>query len=152
EFCWLRLLRDQEGAHFASISEGARGFATRSRLAELYAEQNRSADAEAQWKHALRERPGYLPALRGLGELYLRQERFADLDWLITSSEGSGQGDQAWLETIVLRARRHLATKELDKARQALEHAIDRAPREPFLWRLLSHALLQQGKDGDYAE
>src|SRR5262249_48082655 len=102
--------------------------------------------------HALRERPGYLPALRGLGELYLRQERFADLDWLITSSEGSGQGDQAWLETIVLRARRHLATKELDKARQALEHAIDRAPREPFLWRLLSHALLQQGKDGDYAE
>jgi tetratricopeptide (TPR) repeat protein len=46
EACWLRLLRGQEAAHLASVGEGARGFATRHKLAELYIKQGRFPEAE----------------------------------------------------------------------------------------------------------
>jgi tetratricopeptide (TPR) repeat protein len=82
EACWLRLLRGQEGAHFASVGEGARGFATRHRLAELYVQQGRLADAEAQWKQTLEEQPEYVPAVRGLEALYLGQQRSEKVDGL----------------------------------------------------------------------
>ncbi len=152
EACWLRLLRGQEGAHFASVGEGARGFATRQRLAELYLQQGRLADAEAQWKQALEERPGYLPALRSLGELYLRQQRFGDLDAFVSNLENGASAGQAWLETMILKARKYLAIRQFDQARQILEQATQRAPNEPYVWRLLSDALLQEGKDWDRAE
>jgi GT2 family glycosyltransferase/Flp pilus assembly protein TadD len=152
EACWLRLLRGQEGAHFASVGEGARGFATRQRLAELYLKQGRLADAEAQWKEALKERPGYVPAVRGLGELYLRQQRFEDLDAFVSNLENSTPSGQAWLETMILKARRSLTTRQFDQARQILEQATERVPNEPYVWRLLSDALLQEGKDWDRAE
>ena len=47
---------------------------------------------------------------------------------------------------------RFLHKKEFADARQTLEQATERAPNEPYLWRLLSDALLQEGKDWDRAE
>jgi Flp pilus assembly protein TadD len=118
-------------------------------LAELYFDQGRLAEAEVQWKQALAERPEYPPAVRGLGECYLRHDRLAELDALIAGVGENGQGN---LQTIVLKARRHLAVKEFGQAREVLEQALQQAPHEPYLWRLLSHALLQEGQDWDNAE
>jgi Flp pilus assembly protein TadD len=42
--------------------------------------------------------------------------------------------------------------KEFAEARETLEQATEQAPTEPYLWRLLSDALLQEGKDWNHAE
>jgi tetratricopeptide (TPR) repeat protein len=93
-----------------------------------------------------------LPALQGLGELYLRQQRFTDLDGFIFDLESRDWAGRAWLETMILKGRRWLAAKQFDEARQTLEGAIERTPNEPYLWRLLSDALLKEGKDWNRAE
>ena len=55
-------------------------------------------------------------------------------------------------ESVLLRARGHLARKEFGVARQMLEEAISQAPQSPGLHTLLSYVLLQEGTDPDAAE
>jgi GT2 family glycosyltransferase/Flp pilus assembly protein TadD len=151
EACFLRLLESTERPHFASVAEGLRGHKARHNLAIVYHELGRLAEAEAQWKAALDEQPGFTPSWLGLGELYLAQARLHDLDRVIAGLE-HGVNGYASVEVPILRARRHIARKEFSLARDLLDDAISRKPDSAYLWVILSHALLQEGKDWERAE
>src|SRR5205807_1355896 len=71
ESCFLRLLSEAPPPHFASVDAGLRGFKARHQLAVVYQLQKRSAEAEAQWRLAVQERPDFLPGWTALGDLYL---------------------------------------------------------------------------------
>jgi len=154
EACLLRLLSTQEGPHFASVAEGIRGHLARHNLAVVLREQVRYAEAEAQWLAALQEQPKFSPARLGLAELYLKQGRQQDLEKHLQTLEASSNGtsSQSFIGVTALRARAHMARKEYAEARQLLDEAIARTPRETILWEVLSHALLQEGKDLAHAE
>jgi GT2 family glycosyltransferase/tetratricopeptide (TPR) repeat protein len=152
EGCFLRLLETNEGPHFASVAEGLRGHKARHNLAIVYHEQGRLAEAEAQWKAALDEQQSFTPSWLGLGELYLAQARFRELDLVIAQLEGRASGNGDAVAVSALRARRHIALKEFSAARNILEEAIDLKPGATYLWIVLSHALLQEGKDWERAE
>jgi cytochrome c-type biogenesis protein CcmH/NrfG len=63
-----------------------------------------------------------------------------------------GVNGYASVEVPILRARRHIARKEFSAARYVLEQAIERKPDAVYLWVILSHALLQEGKDWQQGE
>ena len=151
ETCFLRLLETNERPHFASVAEGLRGHRARHNLAIVYREQGRLAEAEAQWNAALDEEPGFMSSLVGLGELYLGQGRLHDLDRVIAGLERGANGYTS-VEVPILRARRHMARREFSAARDVLEEVIRRKPDAVYLWVILSHALLQEGKDWQRAE
>jgi len=45
-----------------------------------------------------------------------------------------------------------MARQDFPSARQMLEAAVESSPQEVVLWIVLSHALLQEGKNWDAAE
>jgi tetratricopeptide (TPR) repeat protein len=149
EACFLRLLDGREAAHFASIDTGLTGYKARHNLAALYQESGRGAEAEALWRQALAEQPEFAPAWLGLGELCLAQGRWPEFDEAVGRLESTQDG---LAEAAVLRARGYLARQEFATARHILEDTINRAPRQLWPRVILSHALLQEGRDWDAAE
>jgi hypothetical protein len=77
-----------QGDHFASVNPGLHGYVTRHNLAVSFRTLSRSEEAEAHWRAALRERPTYEPAWRGLMELLISQERWPELEVLAQGLEG----------------------------------------------------------------
>jgi tetratricopeptide (TPR) repeat protein len=144
-----RLLEAREGDHFASVDPGLRGYKARHNLAVLCHEQGRAAEAEAQWRAAVAERPDFTPAWVGLGELYLAQDRWADLEPAAHHLETTPAGAE---EAALLRARGHLKRREFEAARRLMEGAIARSPQSLRPRVILSHALLQEGRDHAAAE
>jgi hypothetical protein len=59
---------------------------------------------------------------------------------------------QAALEAAMLRARAEMARRDFPAARQRLEEAVGRWPRAVWPRVILSHALLQEGRDPAAAE
>jgi hypothetical protein len=135
--------------YFASVPTGLHGFTTRHLLAQLYRSQGLLGAAESQWQAALAEQPDFIDAWMGLANLCLDQRRWDELQEISVRLERDcGQGHEA----AVLRARGHLARKEFDSARRLLEETIACVPH--WLWPrvLLSHVLLQEGRDWPAAE
>src|SRR5262249_13204719 len=129
--------------YFGSVDDGMRGFRTRHFLAGLYLEQQRACEAEVQLRAALSDRRSFVPAWLGLGDLFLSQGRWAGLEWAARGVAGAGTTAHGEL----FHDRGHLARGEFDAAKQVLEEPIARdltavAPRV-----VLSHVLLQEGKD-----
>src|SRR5439155_15083332 len=89
------------------------------------------------------------PAWLGLGEFYLEQQRWGDVEQVAQRLEN---GDRDSVEAAVLRARGHLARQEFVVARQLLEETRARAPEALWPRVLLSHVLLQEGRDWAAAE
>ena len=153
EKCFLELITGTEASHFASVEEGTRGHIARHHLATLYFQQGRFAEAEAQWQAASAAQPHYTAAWLGLGELYLRQHRFEKLDKILHGPACNGHVvGQGRAGIAHLSATKYLAQREFAFARQVLEQALEKFPREAGLWELLSYALLQQHEDLDAAE
>jgi glycosyltransferase involved in cell wall biosynthesis/Flp pilus assembly protein TadD len=71
--CWSLLLRPQSAEHFASIDTGLCGYKARHNLALMCLEEGDLAEAEAHWRAALAEQPGFAPARLGLGEVWRRR-------------------------------------------------------------------------------
>jgi GT2 family glycosyltransferase/tetratricopeptide (TPR) repeat protein len=139
-----QLLYVQQPPHFASIDAGLQGYKGRHNLGLVYQQQGRLLEAEAQWQAALAERPGFLPSLLGLAELYLGLSRWTEFEGKL----GQLAADpEAALETAVLRARAYLARKEFSAARSILTETIAQNPRVPWPHVILSHVLLQEGRD-----
>jgi tetratricopeptide (TPR) repeat protein len=132
-------------AQFASVDAGLKGYKTRHNLVTLYLQQGRVPEAEYQWQAALAERPDFLPAWLGLGEIYLVQQRWPELEEVL-----SHLGELP--EAAALRARGHLARREFTPARDVLQAAIAGHPQALGPRVLLSHVLLQQGTDWHAAE
>jgi glycosyltransferase involved in cell wall biosynthesis/tetratricopeptide (TPR) repeat protein len=149
EASFLQLLHGSEKAHFASIPEGLRGHITRHNLAVIYKQQGRNAEAEAQWRTVLREVPDYLPARLGLGELCLEQQRWGELEEVASRLDSDGREP---IEGQLFRARAYLARQEFAEARQLLEEMIEVHPTALRPHVLLTHVLLQEGRDPAAAE
>jgi tetratricopeptide (TPR) repeat protein len=118
EACLYQLLESPTAPYIGWVSEGLRGFVARHNLAAIFLEQGRFAEAEAQWRQVLAERPNFLPARQGLGELYLQGQRWAELDGEATYLE---EELDLPVEGASLRAREHLARQEFTAARRRVE-------------------------------
>jgi tetratricopeptide (TPR) repeat protein len=149
EACLLRLLQSREDDHFASVDPGLRGYKARHNLAVLYQEQGRVIEAEVQWKSVTEERPEFTPARLGLGELYLSQGRWSDLEAVLDRLDAS---PSVQLEAEVLRARSALARTDYNEARRVLEKAIAQSPNALRPRVVLSHVLLREDRDSTAAE
>jgi len=149
EDSWLRLLDARRGQYFASEEVGLRGYKTRQLLAEVYRAQGRWTEAEVQWRAALGERTDFGPAWEGLAELYLRQARWPELEELLDKVEGPGTSvpKVGWL-----RARGQYQRGEHAAARRSLRPVIGADPQALGPRVLLSHVLLQEGRDWAAAE
>src|SRR5260370_18745532 len=107
---------------FGSADVGIKGYLTRHQLAFVYYQQGRWEEAETEWKLALADRPGYFDALKGLGEMYLKQSRWAELEQVVerlgekkTSNHESHELHE--YEGRMLQTRGMLARKEFEAAR-----------------------------------
>jgi tetratricopeptide (TPR) repeat protein len=115
----------------------------------LYRAWGRAAEAEAQWRQVLVERPSCGPAWLGLGELCLAQGRWDELE---EAAAHLGNGAGAPVEAAVLRARGQLARQEFAAARQLLEETIARFPEAVWPRLIRTHVLLQEERDPAAAE
>ncbi len=149
EACFLQLLETPPGTYFASVDAGLRGYKARHNLAAMYWQQGRYPEAEAQWRAAVNERPDFLPAWQGLGNLHMAAGRWQALEAV---AQRLAQEENWAGEGVQLRAQAHLARKEFGAARRMLEEAIARAPQAVELHTLLSYVLLQEGRDPEAAE
>jgi tetratricopeptide (TPR) repeat protein/glycosyltransferase involved in cell wall biosynthesis len=149
EACFRELLDLRPGAHFASLDAGLRGHKARHHLALVCREQGRVAEAESEWRAALAEQPDFLPASLELGELYLGQGRWAELEEVAGRLEALRPGG---VEPAVVRARGHFARREFTPARRLLEETIERHPAAVGPQVFLSYVLLQEGQDWEAAE
>lgn len=100
----VRLVRGREAEHFGSVDTGLRGYKARHNLACLYLETHRPAEAEAQWRAALVDEPGFLPAQVGLAELYLRTRNWAGAERAAADLRALGPAGEAEAEAVLGRA------------------------------------------------
>jgi GT2 family glycosyltransferase len=144
EACFLEVLRAPVEKRFTSIDAGLQGYRTRHLLAEIYREQGRAPEAEAQWRAAVKDSPGFMPAWLGLAELFLEQGRWEEAD---RAADRLHSDPALAVEAAVMRARAHLGRKEFMAARQLLEQTIATSPRSVWPRVILTHVLLQEGTD-----
>lgn len=149
EKSWLSLVDAQRGQYFASEEVGLRGFRSRQLLAEIYRAQDRRLEAEVQWRAALAERGDFEPAWLGLAELYLRGERFTDLEYFLQDLEQRGltAAKIGWL-----RAHAQVQRSDVAAARRTLLSVVAQDPSALGPRVLLSQVLLQEGRDWAAAE
>jgi tetratricopeptide (TPR) repeat protein len=149
EVCLLRLFQTDPKGLFASVDAGIRGYKARHNLAIVYSRQGKAAEAEAQWRAALAERPNYPAAWLGLGELFLLQGRWEEAAVAIQRLEESPAEQE---KAVLLRAKLHLARQEFEAGRRLLANVIGSFPQALAPRVLLSELLLQEGRDWDAAE
>ncbi len=145
----VRLLGTESEQHFASVTDGLRGHKARHQLAIVCCRLGETPEAEQLWHAVARDRPDHLHARIGLGELYLGQQRWIELDEQVRVLEKLPQGE---LEAILLRGKAHLARGEFATARSLLEEALSSRPECLPLRVTLSHVLLHEDRDHAAAE
>jgi glycosyltransferase involved in cell wall biosynthesis/tetratricopeptide (TPR) repeat protein len=149
EHCYRALLESRPGAHFASVDPALRGHRTRHRLAAVCHQQGKAAEAERLWREITQSQEDFVPAWLGLGELFLEQQRWPELDGVIGTLERVPEGLG---EATILQARSHAEHAEYATARSLLEGVIRTAPSALWPRLLLARVLLREGKDLDAAE
>ena len=82
-----RLIGGSEGAHFASVAAGLRGFRARHLLGLAYRDLGRVSEAEAELRQAVAEAPGVFPAWIALAELLAAQGRREEVEALLRQIE-----------------------------------------------------------------
>jgi tetratricopeptide (TPR) repeat protein len=133
---------------FGSLELGMRGLHARHHLANIYQKLGRQAEAERQWQALLAEDANHVPAWLQLGELYLGQQRWPELEQVLARL----QALPVALDGAVFQARVLLARQEWAAARRLLEEIIGRAPRAVLPRVLLSRLLVYEGQDLPAAE
>ena len=131
--------------HFASLDAGLRGGKALHHLALACRQQGRLAEAVEQWNEVVAEQPEFAPAWLGLGEVYLAQQREAELDEQLRELARRA-------EAAVMPSRRLLGRQAFAEARRLPEEAVSGFPEAVWPWVILSHVLLQEGKDLEAAE
>jgi hypothetical protein len=96
----------------AAGEAGRRGYKARHLLAGIYRCQGRQADAETQWRLVVAEEPRYAPAWQALGDLYLAQRRWVELDEAVTALARADVSAAAALEARALQVRNRPITTE----------------------------------------
>jgi tetratricopeptide (TPR) repeat protein/glycosyltransferase involved in cell wall biosynthesis len=149
EGCLLRFLAVRPHAGDADPKARAELIAARHNLAQIYFQQRRQAEAEAQWRAVLADQPDFAAAALWLGELCLGQQRWAEVEQLATQLQHNPEGK---VEGAVLRARGLLARQEFAAARTVLLVTIAHSPQALWPRVILSRVLLQEGLDWPAAE
>ncbi len=149
EQCLLGLMRAKPGAYFGATDAGIRNYVAPHTLGLVYLDAGRTHEAERQWRAIVTEYPFYLASWQMLAELYLRQQRWTELQAVIVRFEAAAEGAA---EGAVLRARWHLAKKEFTAARAILDRLIVQSPNALAPRFYLTHVLLGEGKDWAAAE
>jgi tetratricopeptide (TPR) repeat protein len=143
----MRILATPEqssDAYDFSLDPGLRGYLTRHNLAVLYRDQNRLAEAEAQWRAAVAQRSGFTDGWLGLGELYLAQGRWAEVEQVLERLQAD---PKTAVQAAVLRGQKYIARHEFSEARQLLTATIGQHPQALGPRLVLSRALWQEGRD-----
>ena len=70
----------EESEYFGSTAVGLRGYKARHSLALLYMEEERFAEAEAQWQMAVLDEPAFFPPYAGIGECLLHLKQWPRLE------------------------------------------------------------------------
>jgi tetratricopeptide (TPR) repeat protein len=118
-------------------------------LGILLHELGRAEDAERHWRLALSTAPKFLPAWLSLGDLYLKQARFEEMKDIIWHVKQLPNGQ---LDATLLLARQHMTHREFDVAKSIVNAMIGEHPTLLGPRVVLSHVLLQEGKDWSAAE
>ena len=138
-------------ASWNAVDSGVFGYLAHYHLGEVYAQQNRLAEAEAQWRQVLAERPGYVNAWLRLGDLWGRQGRAVAMSEL----EDAAQRLEAAGEMRMICCCfgfSQIGRRDYGAARQLVAEAVAREPSSLPRRVLLSQVLLQEGRDWDAAE
>jgi glycosyltransferase involved in cell wall biosynthesis len=138
----LRLLDINENIHYGSLEVGLRGYRAHYLLSIVYCRQGRVLEQEAQLRAALAEQEGFLPAVFSLGELFLKQQRWSEVEKLAENLEKTASTQ---LQGYMLRARALLARGQFDAARQLLEAMVAIHPDKIWPRLVLSYVLVQEG-------
>ena len=117
---------------------------TRHNLAVLYRSQNRAAEAEMQWRMVVAQQPTFAEAWVGLGELYLAQQRWDDLQAVLQTLTAN---PATAVEAAVLQAQRHMVERDFSAGRELLEKAIAQAPKALGPRLVLARLLSQEARD-----
>ncbi len=144
-----KILFHRQPKYFSSLDDGVRGYRTRHQLAELYREQQRLSEAEVHWRAAVQEKPSFVPAVIGLGELLLSQQRWDEVDPV---ADILATQPNEYINSEVMRCRGLLSQNLFSEVRARTEELIHQYPQVIGPRVLLSHALLRAGNDWFAAE
>jgi glycosyltransferase involved in cell wall biosynthesis/tetratricopeptide (TPR) repeat protein len=140
----LRLLNTRDDASFASVAEGLRGHLGQHHLAWVCFRLGEDVEAESLWNAVLRDRPDFRPVWLGMGELFIRQKRWLELQELIARLAEQPSGE---VDAVVLRAQMHRVRREFDQGRALLEQARVCWPDSLSVLIQYSFMLLEQDSD-----
>jgi GT2 family glycosyltransferase/predicted Zn-dependent protease len=145
----LQLLESEPAPYFGSCDDGVRGFQTMHLLALHYLDRHRVTEAEVFLRAATQEKPRFLPAWLGLGELLLRMQRF---DELMPLTKWMEHETGNILEGAILRARAYMTRLNYPAARSEIEQLLPAYPEHLGLRVLLSHILLREDRSPSETE
>jgi tetratricopeptide (TPR) repeat protein len=149
ERCLLELIGRAPGPPSGGVDAALKQYVAPYTLGLVYAAQGRAADAERQWRAVVAEHPIHKPSWQVLAEVYLGQQRWAELETVIGQFEARAE----WAaDGAVLRARQLLAKQDFGSARAILGRLIERDPGAQAAWYYLAHVLMAEGKDWPAAE
>ena len=118
----------------------------RSILATFYAQRGAVADAEAEYKVALRLGPHYMPAAINLADLYRRAQREGDGEAILRGAIAAGPPDAGVHHALGLTLVR---LKRLDEALGELRRAVELAPEQARYAYVYAVALHSAGRGSE---
>ena len=115
-------------------------------LATFYAHRGAVADAEAEYKVALRLGPQYMPAAINLADLYRRAQREGDGEAILRGAIAAGPPDAGVHHALGLTLVR---LKRLDEALGELRRAVELAPEQARYAYVYAVALHSAGRGSE---
>ena len=128
----------------ASVDPGLQTYKGRAALGEVYRDQGRLADAERAWRGALAEQPDFTVAWLLLGDMWLVNGRWPELEKLVAELEAN---PKTRLDGAAAPRRGLMMRREFPAAGKLLEETIAANPQAPWPRELLGHAMLMEGSD-----
>lgn len=144
EECFHAILRAPKTIPFTGLDTGVRTYKTRHNLAVLYRRQRRFSEAESLWREALDQSPDFAQSWLGLGELYIQQRRWGDLEKVLQALKNQNARAP---ELVILRARADAGRGHFDEAKRVLREEIRRNPASAQPRIAYSQVLLQENRD-----
>jgi tetratricopeptide (TPR) repeat protein len=146
---YLRVLNEPAQRCFRSMVQGLDSFKARHNLALVYQDLGRLDLAEEQWRCISAASPRYLPAWRALSEIWLGQERFAEVEELCARLASAELGLQR--ESQMIAAKLAARRGQLAVTCSLLQQADAACPDDLEPLRILCRILFDQG-DPEVAE
>jgi tetratricopeptide (TPR) repeat protein len=143
---YLSVLTEEEERHFSSIDKGLNGFMAHQNLAVVATDMGDLAEAENRWIEVTREVPNYRPGWRGLGDVLIRGQRFAEAEKLAGRLMQDGPLRP---EGLLLRSRLALLQERLDDAREALQTASAEYPDDKLTQSNRCQFLFEHGSEDE---